>query len=328
MDRQGFRTLLQTRKLNEEQVEASISIAERFKAFINESGRVPSAGTAWEFSRLLIKEASNTEENYIALVRYCLFIKDQAMYVALLELVDGGEVGDNLYRQVAERFGRDLRDEVFAGIGIAPFGTPTPDKPSYLHPVIFRLEAIVGEKACRDFLSNCLRDLPNENYLQERKIYHQTGDIDAYLRRRKQAFVDQLKACLHEGRPFFAQEITAEVIAYVRSDPEMGGGLRKGNVIYETKIPYMTKQYLAGTDPALKRYYYCHCPWVREAVKNGDVRLSETFCNCSAGFHKKTFEVIFEQPLIADVLESIIKGDERCRFAIHLPGGAITKKEG
>jgi hypothetical protein len=131
-----------------------------------------------------------------------------------------------------------------------------------------------------------------------------------------------------EARVTSATRVKPQSTTTRASDPEMGGGLRKGNVIYETKIPYLTKQFLAGTDPALKRYYYCHCPWVREAVKNRDVRLSEAFCNCSAGFHKKTFEVIFKQPLKADVLESIIKGDERCRFAIHLPEGAITKKEG
>jgi hypothetical protein len=52
------------------------------------------------------------------------------------------------------------------------------------------------------------------------------------------------------------------------------------------KVPYMAKQYLTGTAPILKHYYDCHCPWTREAIKNGDVQLSATFCNCSAGLHK------------------------------------------
>jgi hypothetical protein len=84
----------------------------------------------------------------------------------------------------------------------------------------------------------------------------------------------------------------------------------------------MAKQFLAETDPTLKRYYACHCPWVREAIKSGDVPLFPDFCYCSAGFHKKPWEVIFRRPLRADVLESVLRGGSRCRFAIHLPDEA------
>ncbi len=41
---------------------------------------------------------------------------------------------------------------------------------------------------------------------------------------------------------------------------------------------------------------------------------------------KKPWEVIFEGPLEAEVLESVLQGDLRCRFAIHLPAGAIGVK--
>jgi hypothetical protein len=320
MDQQGFRNLLVNRNVHEDRLAPALALAERFDTFI--SGKPASAETAWAFSKILVEEGNNTEDNYITLIRYCRFIQNHDMYVALMELVDGGEVGGNLYRKVGKRFGKQLRREIFAGIGVAPYGTPTPEKPAYLQPVIERLESKIGKDACADFLSAGLRTLPTSYFLGERRKYKQAADIDEYLRQRKEGFVAQLEACLREGRPFFAQEITEEVIAFVRSDPEIGGGRREGNIIYETKIPYMTQKYLAETDPSLRRYYYCHCPWAREAIKHGDVRLAETFCNCSGGFHKKTFEVIFKQALKVEVLESALKGDDRCRFAIHLPSDA------
>jgi hypothetical protein len=255
----------------------------------------------------------------VALARYGLFTQNNALFVAILELLDGAEAQPNFYRRVAEVFGEEVRDAVFAGIGVAPLGLPSPEKPRFIHPVVERLEARVGEEACKALLADSLRDLPDEYYLQERQKYQEAADIDEYLRQKKQAFVEQLEASQREGRLFFAQEITDEVLAFVKGDPEIGGGRREGNIIYETKIPYMTRDYLAETDPTLKRYYYCHCPWAREAVKNGNVTLTATFCNCSAGFHKKSWEVIFEQPLKAEVLESVLKGDARCRFAIYLP---------
>jgi hypothetical protein len=323
MDKQGFRSLLQTRHLSEEQIEASIAMAERFEDYLDEPGRTPSAEAALAFSQRLVEEGNNTRDNYLALIRYCYFIRNNEMYIAFLELVDGGEVGENLYRGVGERFGAEIRDEVFAGIGVASYGTPNAEKPAYLHPVIERLEARVGKEACIEFLSPSLRDLPEEYYLPEREKYRQAGDIDAFLQLRKDEFMAELEACQRENRLFYSQEINDEVLDFVRDDPEMGGGRREGKVIYETKIPYMTKQYLAESDPKMKRYYACHCPWAREAVKNEDVKLAEIFCYCSGGYHKKPFEVVFEQPLKVEVLESAIKGDDRCRFAIYLPDGAF-----
>ena len=140
----------------------------------------------------------------------------------------------------------------------------------------------------------------------------------AILVQKKAGFVAQLEKVMAEGRLFFSQPVTPAVIEYVRQDPEIGGGVRQGNVIYESKIPYMTRDFLAENDPTRKRYLYCHCPWAREAILTGEP-VNEHFCNCSAGFHKRNWEVIFEQPLKAEVLESVLRGDERCRFAIHLP---------
>jgi len=305
--------------LSEEQIETSIAMAESFEDFLNEPGRTPSVEAALAFSQRLVAEGNNTRDNYLALIRYCIFIGNNEMYIPLLELVDGGEVGENLYRGVGERFGAEIRDEVFDGIGVASYGTPNAEKPAFLQPVIERLERRVGKQACIEFLSPSLRDLPEEYYLPEREKFSQADDIDAYLRQRKDEFVAELEACQREKRLFYSQEIDDAVLDFVRDDPEMGGGRREGKVIYETKIPYMTRQYLSETDPKLRRYYACHCPWAREAVKNEDVRLAEVFCYCSGGYHKKVWEVIFEQPLKVEVLESAIKGDDRCRFAIYLP---------
>jgi len=319
MDKQGFRAMLKTRKVSDENIEATIALVERFEMFATDAEGASITEVAWAFSERLIQQEENTLDNYLALARYGLFTKNDALFVAVLELLDGYESQENLYHRVAETFGEDVRDEVFAGIGIAPLGLPTCDKPRMMHPVVERLEAKVGTEACASLLGDSLRDLPPEYPDEVQRYQEANGDLDEYLRLKKQAFVEQLEACQREGRLFFAQEINDDVIAFVKANPEIGGGRREGNTIYETKIPFMTPQYLAETDPVLKRYYYCHCPWAREAVKNGDVPLTAIFCNCSAGFHKKPWEAIFGQPIKTEVLESVLKGDDRCRFAIYLP---------
>jgi hypothetical protein len=123
---------------------------------------------------------------------------------------------------------------------------------------------------------------------------------------------------MKEKTLYFTQEIDGEVLEYVRNTPTCQNGVREGDIIYVTKIPYMAKKYLREKDPKKKRYYYCHCPWVREAIKS-DTKISPNFCYCSAGFEKRPWDVIFDQPVKADVIESVLKGDFVCKFAIHIP---------
>jgi hypothetical protein len=319
MDQDGFRALLKTRQLSPEKIEASVTLAKRFEAYLQATGSQADTQTTWSFCKILIQEEQNTYDNLLALARYGRFLQNNQIYIAILELLDGEEAQRNLYLKVGEQFGETLRDEVFAGIGLSPLGLPTPEKPGYLFPVIERLVAKVGQKQVEKLLSACLRDLPDEYFRNERRKYLRAKGIDNYLKLKHRAFVRQLRKSQQQGVLFFAQEVTDEVLNYVRDDPEIESGVRVENILYVSKIPYQTKQFLAESDPTLKRYYACHCPWAREAIKNGEVSLNPIFCNCSGGFHKKPWELIFRQPLQVEVLESVLKGDMRCRFAIHLP---------
>ncbi|MCG2786632.1 MAG: hypothetical protein L6461_16195 [Anaerolineae bacterium] len=315
MDKQGFRAMLEGRKVPAEKLDSALALAERFEQYATQAGGF-STETAWAFSKILIAEGQNSEENLITLARYGLFTKNNATFIAFLESLDGGEAQENLYKRIGEKYGAAFRDEMFAEIGVAPYGIPTPEKPRYMQPVIERLEKALGPEACRALISDSLRDLPD--YAEERTIFQSCASVDEYLVKKKQKFMEQMETCQREGRLFFAQEVTDEVLDFIRSEPEMGGGVRVGNIVYETKIPFLTGQYLAERDPVLKRYYYCHCPWAREAVKSGE-KVAPIFCNCSAGFHKKPWEGALGQKIQVDVLESVLQGDERCRFAIHLP---------
>jgi len=320
MDREGFRELLKTRQLSDEQIEASIAIAHRFEDYITSKGGNPNATVSWGFSKVLIQEGQNTYDNLLALARYGRFTQNNEVYVAFLELLDGAEVQPNLYYKVGALFGDVVRDEVFAGIGVSPLGLPPPEKPFDLFPVIDRLVDKLGYEKTRLLLSACLRDLPDKDFLDDREEFFRSSSIDDYLRVKHTGLVSELQKCQRDGVMFFSQEVTDEVVKYVQDHPETECGVRQGNVLYITKIPYDAKHYLTETNPTLKRYYACHCPWARYAIKNGNIYLNPIFCNCSGGFSKKPWEVIFGQALQVEVIESALQGDFRCRFAVHLPG--------
>ena len=323
MDREGFRELLKSRKASDEKIEASIVIAERFEAYLATLEGKPDEAATWSFCKLLIQEKQNTYDNLLALARYGRFIKDNNIYVAVLELLDGEEVQRNLYQKVGTLFGETIRNEVFAGIGVSPLGLPSPEKPYDLFPVLDRLIGKLGYEQVELLLSACLRDLPEEYFLDDREKYIKSSSIDEYLVSRHQEFVKELQKCMEQDQLFFSQEITEEVVQYVREHPETECGVREGNTLYITKIPYNAKEYLVETDPVLKRFYVCHCPWVRHSIKAGNLHMDPVFCNCSGGFSKKPWEVIFGQTLQMEVLESALKGDFRCRFAVHLPENLV-----
>jgi hypothetical protein len=324
MDKQGFREFLTTRKLDERQMLGHLAIVERFEQVLGAltpplTLQTASAESAQEFVNRLITEGANSEENLFALARYGRFCNNNTLYVAILELLDGGEAFAGMYRKVGEVVGEKLRDEIFDGIALPQLGVPSWEKSGLTRQVMQRLERLVDFETYSRIFSDSFRDLPDEHYLADRERYQEIGDFDKFLEIKRQEFIAQLEQIKNEGGLFFSQEITDEVVDFVRNDPEISQGVRDGNILYVTKIPYMTKQYLAESNPQKKRYYYCHCPWARESLRQAGGPVSAKFCQCSAGYHKKPWEVIFEQKIEAEVLESVLNGDARCRFAIHLP---------
>jgi hypothetical protein len=269
----------------------------------------------------LIDDGENSPENLIVMLRYAKAIGNMEMFKTLFAMLDGCEVMDNLFSKLAEHVGDELRDIVFEDLPLPPLGLSKRDKARYTYRVMRRMGDIFEDQVCREILSDSLRDLPDVYYTETKTDYYDIckGDIDQYLTFKGQKFVDTLRDHKQRGELFFGQEITDAVIDFVKANPEMGEGVRAGDVIFETKIPYNTKAYLEEKDPEKKRYHYCHCPWVRESIRNDKLKVSATFCQCSAGFHKKPYEIIYDTKLKAEVLMSVLRGDPVCRFAIYLP---------
>ena len=126
--------------------------------------------------------------------------------------MDGAEAQPNLYKKVGEVFGESVRDEAFAGVGVSILGVLPPEKPFDMFPVIDRLIELVGYEAVEQLLSACLRDLPDEYFMDEREKYIKAGDIDIYLKKKHRALVKALQKCQRKGELFFSQEVTDEVV--------------------------------------------------------------------------------------------------------------------
>jgi len=324
MDLAGYREYLEKREIPEALINSHISVVERFDGYIRQSDErgwdKPATARDFEmFSELLILDEQNTYDNYLALIRYAYFAKNDEVYLAVLKLLDGAEALDNLYQRLAESIGEDKRDWVFRGEQPLPLGASSEKKAQVMRQIMERFEQIVEQERCEEILGDGLRDLQDEWYRDAREKFLESDTLDAFIAWKGDDFIAQLEKIMLEDSFFFNQKINQEVIDFVDSHPEIRQGVREGNILYEAKIPYMAIEYLNTTDHQMKPYYYCHCPWARESLIGDNIPVSGTFCNCSAGYHKKYWEMVLDQPLKAEVLESVLQGDDWCLFSIHLP---------
>jgi len=323
LDAKGFKSFCGKSKLDKETIQVNVKMVEGFEAFLKKTSQRKDLGNVTlidlkRFVTHLMKSGMNTRDSFLALLRYARFINNREVEVALLELLDGSNVLENLSDVLRQSVGKSKHKEIFKGIELPPLGTSSKEKPRITKKFMERLETSLGEDKCREILLSGPHAGPKEYYLEERKTFLKSKGIDDFLEKRHKEYVEELEKRMKDRTLYFTQEINDAVVEYVRNTPTCQNGVREGDVIYITKIPYMAKEYLCEKDLKKKRYYYCHCPWVREAIIS-NMRISPNFCYCSAGFEKRPWDVIFDRPVKADVIETVLKGDLICKFAIHVP---------
>lgn len=327
MDIDGFKDFLSSRKLDQGVIEASLAILGDFEKFLEKKGKKAESATRqdfYDYSEDLIRTDKNTLDNYISILRYGYFKKLSELIIAGMQVLDGREVIENFSNRLISEFSKELRDGVFAGTEIPPLGISQEEKPKYMQKLVTRLEENIGTQKCAQFLNQGLRDRYEEARKPDREKFLKSRNLDQFLKEQHRDFVAELEAHLKEGTLFFTQEITREAVEHVRNDPHIETGVRQGDKIIVKKIPHMAKEYLAEKDEQKKRYYYCHCPWVKEAFKESESPISPVFCNCSAGFYRAYWEIVFDEPVRVDVVESLLKGDSICKFAVYIPESIVA----
>ncbi|MFW9903259.1 MAG: hypothetical protein ACFFFH_02925 [Candidatus Thorarchaeota archaeon] len=325
MDLEDFKAYLQERKLEPEKIAEAVGIIQEFSKFISKPINNATYEDFQDFSAYLIKNNKNTWDNYISILRYGYFKGNNLLIIASMEVIDGGEVMMNFSRRLIDEFGEDVRNEIFGELKIPPLGIHPKRKPTITKELIDRFLKKVDRKKCAEFLVVGLRDKYPESYKAAREQYLKAKDIDEFLDIQREDFLNKLKNHYEERSLFFTQEIDEEVLEYIKSQAGMTeAGIRNGNKVIMTKIPYMTKQYLNATDDREKRFYYCHCPWVRESLLDKyQTPIDPVFCNCSAGYYKNFWEAVLDQPVKVELLETVLKGDSVCKFALHLPQNIV-----
>ncbi len=319
----GFKEFLQERKLDQNKIAAAIDIINEFDELLSKSKKSVENITyndLHNFSAYLIEKKKNSFDNYVNLLRFGYFKDNKQVIIASMEVIDGGEVIENFSKRLVEEFSEEVRNEIFDDIEIPPLGLHPTKRPEITRKLIERFISKVDHDKCIAFLANGLRDKYTDSYKPAREKFLKARNIDEFLEIKSQDFIETLTKHRDEDSLFFTQEIDDSVLKFIKNQQGMTeAGIREGNKVIITKIPYMAKQFLSETDEKKKKYYYCHCPWVREALLEDDQPVDPIFCNCSGGYYKNFWEAVLDRPVRVELLNSVLRGDEVCKFALHLP---------
>lgn len=177
--------------------------------------------------------------------------------------------------------------------------------------LVERLEENDADTA-KDVFTCMACQFPKANLAEISKTYRETGDFEKAHKNLQTHFIDTIRK--HLG-------LSEEEISKVEEWGWGVAGRREGNVIISIKMPYDWAGYWAEKDLEMKKFHYCHCPRIRDILKDNKEPITKTYCLCGGGFYKSIWEHILDKQMKVEVLQTIMQGDPVCQFAVHLPEG-------
>ena len=205
----------------------------------------------------------------------------------------------NWNRLLAENVGRvlgaDARRAVMQGSEALGVESSIDERHRWTRGAVDRLDGIADDDQRFEILSRCAHVFPQEPIDRAGQVY-----------RKARARLDD---------PLLAIDA---VLEFMERDRAWGiRPVREGSVIYATKNPRDAKAYAEAQTDAEKRRAYCFCPLIRDHLEDGG--MSDTFCYCSSGWERRQWEGVIGQTVRVEVVQSLLRGDDCCRFAIQLP---------
>ncbi len=316
-----YTEFLQSRNIDSDIIKAALENVADFEKFLkNRDGDIDSVSihSVKEYYSSLIRDEENTMPKFRDLARYFYMTGQSEMYIYTISTISGREVFESISGKLISKKDIETRNIVFENLEIPPLGSPPDTYPANTCLLVNRLLEL-GSDTCHDVLADNHHGIPHESFQKHIQWFEESSSIDDFLKRVHVERIRILQQHLDEGKVWFEQEITPEIIELVKSNQEILSAVRDGEHLYVTKIPYSPKEWLKEKDDLMKRYYACHCPLAREAIIMNGPEIPVDWCYCSGGFQKLMFDVVFGESTEVEVLESVLAGNPVCRFRISLP---------
>lgn len=324
---QEFLEYLTKLKASETVQQTTLAIGEAYLQFVENHPCKAGVQALQDFCQRFVIGREDAYSRLVALARLCKFTHRQEELIHILTSANTIGVMESMERATRSIAGEAAADVVFTGLGMPSVGSSQSAYPPVVNEFLARLSSALSADDCKRVLVGNHHDVDPAHFADDKRKFQELGgSIDAFLAYRHAKTLADMTQCMQENRLWYEQTITPEVIAYIEAHPEVQTGVREGDRIIVSKIPYKVDEYLRETDPARKRYLACHCPFVRASLLPDADRKSDpvpdTWCYCTGGFTKLIFDVLYEQDTQVELLESVLSGGDYCKFAITIPSAA------
>jgi hypothetical protein len=187
------------------------------------------------------------------------------------------------------------REEVFGGCRRLQLGSSLDERFREVKAALERLEPRIDDFARYECLSGCAHVFPREQIAKLRDVF---------------------RAAREEGLSFCRS--VDRVTAFMEQDPGWGEkAFREGTTVYASKGPRDREAFDRASSPEDRARAACFCPIIRERLQAGMPRF---FCYCGAGWYRQQWEGATGVPVRVEILSSLLRGDDACRFAVTFPG--------
>jgi len=330
LEEEEYRKYLRKREMKVEQVEDAIASVKNFESWLRADGKnlkTALLGDLKEYISELIAGGLNTEDRLLAMARYFWLTKRNDFYSYFAAVLGGRSVYGSIGERLGKLEGEEKRGEVFDGLKVPPLGSPPDQYPACTKELLDRLGATLTPEQVKAVLAGNHHRIPVEHFAEMVKRWEKSESMEEFLKGEHGRLVAELEEAMKSGRLWYEQMITPEVVEYVRGDQTIQNGVLVGDKVMKSKIPFDPDRWLREKDPKMRRYYACHCQLAREAILNDAAEPLGTFCYCSAGYEKLPLEVVLGVPLEVEVLESVLAGGEKCRFAVKMPKDKLKRRQ-
>jgi hypothetical protein len=174
-----------------------------------------------------------------------------------------------------------------------------------------RMDREVEDEERIEVLTMCAHKIPDEHLEDLKDFWENTRDIDQLHDHWRQRFLRNLER--------WYGDIPEDWFRFIVDNDWGEAGRKEDNVIIATKIPTRLREFFESDDPKERRYHYCHCPRIRSVVLDDGEGISATYCYCGGGFYKSNWERVIGRAVEVELVESVLKGDDVCKFRITLP---------
>lgn len=217
------------------------------------------------------------ENTIMAVARYCSVTGNGAAAIrALAYLLPVGVLPAMLDR-VGQLRGQGVADRIAGKVSIPAAGTPPEAYPEATASFVGALVEEVGTEQAYEILAWNVHGIPAAAFDDDARSLAVAASVDVWLAERHQRLLTELREHADKGTLWYEQKITQEVVDWLAGHQEVQTGVRVGNDILITKIPYDPDAWLRETDVARRRHLACHCPLARSTLlkKAGDLATAD-----------------------------------------------------